>query len=72
MSSPSETTNKLQDAVDRLQRGMLEHQPTTVAIFRGPHNGWTVELSDPDEREFEAGDDLGTALADVMDRLGWR
>lgn len=67
--------DKLQDAVDRLQRGMAEHQPCTVQIFRGPHTGWTVEI---DERNrplagyIQVAEDLGTALAGALDGVGWR
>jgi hypothetical protein len=67
--------DKLQDAVDRLQRGMREHQPATVQIFHSPAVGWTVELHGGDASfggYFEVGNDLGTALARALNGMGWR
>jgi hypothetical protein len=67
--------DRLQDAVDRLQRGMAEHQPATVTMFHSPNVGWTVEIrggDNPLAAYFEVSTDLGTALAGALDGVGWR
>lgn len=64
---------KLNDAMERLQRGMAEHAPAAMTIFRNSQGDWSVELAITDVGvHFAERNDLADTMAEVLDEVGWR